>query len=92
MLGNYLYLDTISITATANYGYHFSHWNDSVIDNPRLIQIFGDTLFTAVFEKNTYTLLGNVDIDMDAKTYTVNEKINEFEAEQFSYIYKPFVQ
>ena len=61
-IGNYLYLDTISITATANYGYHFSHWNDSVIDNPRLIQIFGDTLFTAVFEKNTYTLSANVDI------------------------------
>ena len=43
-------------------------------------------------EKMVDVFLGNVDIDMDAKTYTVNEKINEFEAERFSYIYKPFVK
>ena len=44
------------ISATANYGYYFSHWNDGNTDNPRVIQVTKDKTYTAYFEKNTYTV------------------------------------
>jgi 5-methylcytosine-specific restriction protein B len=68
-------------------------------DYNRIRSVLGDNQFNdnnmcfiKEKEKMVDVFLGNVDIDMDAKTYTVNEKINEFEAERFSYIYKPFVK
>ena len=54
--GNYNYLSSRTITATANYGYHFTHWNDGNTDNPRTITLTQDTSFTAFFEKNSYTV------------------------------------
>ena len=45
-----------TLTATANYGYHFTKWNDGVTDNPRTITLTQDTTFVAEFEKNTYTV------------------------------------
>ena len=54
------YLDYVTIAATPNYGYHFAHWNDYDgwydynTDNPRTIQVEGDKIYTAYFEKNTY--------------------------------------
>lgn len=56
-----LYQDQIAIAATANYGYHFAHWADSVTDNPRTVTVMGDTAFTAVFAKNTYTIADRSD-------------------------------
>lgn len=47
--GEYLYLDTISLAANANYGYHFVQWNDGNTDNPRTIVLTQDTTFTAEF-------------------------------------------
>ena len=44
------------ISATANYGYHFTQWNDGVTDNPRLFVITQDTTFTAEFAPNQYTI------------------------------------
>jgi hypothetical protein len=38
-----------TITAVPNRGSRFSHWNDSVTDNPRTIFVTSDTLFTAYF-------------------------------------------
>ena len=32
-------------------GYRFSHWNDSVTDNPRQVFLLSDTTFTAYFEE-----------------------------------------
>ncbi len=66
--GNYNYNTTPTITAYARYGYHFTNWNDSNTDNPRIITLTQDSAFTAFFEKNQYTLtlhcndasLGNV--------------------------------
>jgi hypothetical protein len=52
----YLYLDTVQIEATANYGYHFTQWSDGNTDNPRIMQITKDSTLAAVFDKNTYTL------------------------------------
>lgn len=52
------YLDTVSIAATANYGYHFLHWNDGDTTNPRVITLMRDTLLTAYFTKNWYSVIG----------------------------------
>ena len=54
--GTYDYNTYAEISATANYGYHFSYWNDGNTDNPRVVQVTGDKTYTAYFNKNTYTL------------------------------------
>ena len=38
------------IWARGRLGYRFSHWQDSVTDNPRTIHLMSDTAFTAYFE------------------------------------------
>ena len=50
------YLNEVTLTATANYGYHFARWTDWNTDNPRTVQVLGDATYSAVFEKNTYTI------------------------------------
>jgi len=55
------YLDSITITATANYGYHFDHWNDMNTDNPRQVQVTQDHTYTAYFDYNQYSITLNVD-------------------------------
>ena len=47
---------TYVISATANYGYHFTHWTGGVTDNPYPIKVQSDTVVTAFFERNEYTL------------------------------------
>ena len=42
------------ITATANYGYHFTQWSDGNTDNPRTIDPMAYVTYTAEFAKNTY--------------------------------------
>ncbi|MGX8712667.1 MAG: InlB B-repeat-containing protein [bacterium] len=54
--GSYNYLSERTISANANYGYHFTQWNDGNTDNPRVITLTQDTTFTALFAKNQYTL------------------------------------
>jgi hypothetical protein len=54
-------LDYVTISATANYGYHFSHWNDYNYDNPRQVQVTEDKTYTAYFDKNTYYITKNYD-------------------------------
>ena len=55
------YLDTVILTATANYGYHFTQWNDGNTDNPREVVATGDLSFTAQFDYNQYNITLNVD-------------------------------
>ena len=57
------YLDYVTISATANYGYHFSHWDDYNYDNPRQVQVTEDKTYTAYFDKNTYYVTKNYDSD-----------------------------
>ena len=38
-----------TITAVPSHGFLFSHWNDSVTDNPRTVFVTQDTAFTAYF-------------------------------------------
>ena len=49
------------ITATANYGYHFTQWSDGNTDNPRLIDAMQDETYTAEFAKNIYTITDQSD-------------------------------
>ena len=50
------YLDYVTISAMPNYGYHFARWNDDNTDNPRSVQVMGDAIYTAYFDKNTYSV------------------------------------
>jgi hypothetical protein len=50
------YLDYVTLTVNADYGYHFAQWSDGNTDNPRTIVLTKDTTFTAEFAKNTYTI------------------------------------
>lgn len=59
-----LFLDSITISATSNYGYHFSHWNDNNSSNPRTVQITGDHTYIALFDYNQYTITLNVDTNI----------------------------
>ena len=44
-----VYLDSITIEAVPNYGYHFTQWSDGLTENPRTLVITQDTTFTAEF-------------------------------------------
>ena len=50
------YLEYITISATASYGYHFVQWNDGNSVNPRQVQVTKDMTYTATFDKNTYAI------------------------------------
>ena len=55
------YLENVTISATANYGYHFVQWNDFNFNNPRKVQVKEDKTYTAYFDKNTYYITKNYD-------------------------------
>ena len=50
------YLDQVTISANANFGYHFTQWNDGNTDNPRAVTVIEDATYTASFAKNNYTI------------------------------------
>ena len=54
--GSFAYLSQVKISATSNYGYHFTQWNDGDTTNPRVVTLKGDTSFTASFAVNNYNL------------------------------------
>ena len=43
-------------TAIANYGYHFTHWQDNNTDNPRTVQVTQNKTYTAYFDYDQFTL------------------------------------
>ncbi len=50
------YLDNVTLTATANYGYHFSRWSDGSTDNPHQVTATQNMTVYAYFEPNQYSL------------------------------------
>ena len=54
-----LFASELKISATPNYGYHFTQWTDKNKQNPRSVILTQDTAFTAEFAKNTYTITTN---------------------------------
>ena len=55
--GVYPYSTEIDLFATANYGYHFTAWSDSNTVNPRRVAVVCDSVFTANFAPNSYTII-----------------------------------
>ena len=61
-----LYLEQVEISAIANYGYHFNHWSDYEYNsnwewdynrnNPRIITVYEDKTYQAIFAKNVYNI------------------------------------
>ena len=65
LLGEYYFEGNITLTAIANYGYHFVQWSDGVMSNTRTINLSQDTYLTAIFAPNQYTLsLSSNDVSM----------------------------
>ena len=46
------------ISATANYGYHFTGWNDNNKDNPRTVTLTESKTYTANFDYDRFTVSG----------------------------------
>ncbi len=46
---NFHYGNQVTLTATANSGYTFDHWNDGSTQNPRTITVTGNAIYTAYF-------------------------------------------
>ena len=53
--GTYWEGDSVTLRAQPYEGFRFSHWQDSVTDNPRRFVITCDTVFTAYFVADTGT-------------------------------------
>lgn len=54
--GIYNYNTQVTLTATANSGYEFTHWDDGSESNPRVITVGGDGTYTAYFEEEQQEL------------------------------------
>ena len=52
--GVYDYNSQVTVSANAVKGYHFVMWNDGNTNNPRSIILTQDTVFTAIFEIDTF--------------------------------------
>lgn len=50
---------TIVISATAFENYHFDHWSNGRTANPDTLFLEGDSIVTAIFERNVYSLSAN---------------------------------
>ena len=51
--------DDMLLTATPDYGYHFSQWSDGNTDNPRAIELRQDTTLEAIFAVDKYGTCGD---------------------------------
>lgn len=50
--GSYASGTTATLTASANSGYHFTHWQDNITNNPRNVTVTGNATYTAYFESD----------------------------------------
>ena len=63
----------VTITATAKSGYKFTEWNDGNTDNPRIVTVTKDAIYTAHFEKNNMNAGHEyVDLGLSVKWATCN--------------------
>lgn len=76
--GEYDYLTQLTITANANYGYHFVEWSDGNTSNPRVLKLTEDTELTAIFAPNTYTISDNSD---KSRGYIANAGVHTYLSE-----------
>jgi hypothetical protein len=57
--GTYEEGSSVTLEATANTGYGFSHWNDNVTQNPRTVTVNNNMSFTAYFTARQFTITTN---------------------------------
>lgn len=84
--GPYLYTSEATLTATANPFYRFVQWSDGITDNPRVVMVEKDSLFTAEFEIETFNVVaasGEPDRGR-VKVILVAEPIEGFEFSHWS--------
>ena len=55
--GTYEAGTVIVLTANANAGYTFDHWNDGSTQNPRVVTVNSNLNFTAYFTQNQYVII-----------------------------------
>ncbi len=55
--GIYASDETVTITATANDGYHFAGWSDGNTENPRKLNLSSDLTLRALFEADSQTAI-----------------------------------
>lgn len=65
--------NNVSLSATANYGYHFTRWSDGNTDHPRSVEVTQDTTFTAEFAINQYSVTTLVNVVEGG--YTIGDTI-----------------
>ena len=52
--GTYIENSDVAIEALPSEGYHFEQWNDGDVNNPRIVHLVQDTVFTAQMAINQY--------------------------------------
>ena len=62
--GTYNEGSQVTITATAKSGYKFKEWNDGNTDNPRVITVTKDAIYTAHFEAEKNLNAGHEYVDL----------------------------
>jgi hypothetical protein len=77
----YVYNDVVTLTATPDPGWSFSGWSGGLTGNPIQVTITDDTVVTATFTQDAYTLTvnvvgdGSVSRDPDQATYIYNDVV-----------------
>lgn len=70
--GVYYEQSEVTISAQANEGYYFQHWNDSVAANPRTIVLTQDTTFTAHFGIDNDSTVGISAAEANTNLFTLS--------------------
>ena len=51
--GHYVSMSRVQISATPEPGYRFAMWSDGSTENPRTVEVYYDTVFTALFTEES---------------------------------------
>lgn len=56
--GHYVSMSRVQISATPEPGYRFAMWSDGSTENPRTVEVYYDTVFTALFTEESNFIVG----------------------------------
>ena len=73
--GVYYEQSEVTISAQANDGYYFQHWNDSVATNPRTIVLTQDTTFTAHFGVSNDSTVAINAVEANTNLFTLSPNL-----------------
>lgn len=81
--GTYYYGQSCTLTANANSGYTFSHWQDGNTSNPRTITVTGNATYTAYFNAQPQAPIGAIN-----GKFTINANGNQVHFSQGNLQYR----